>query len=57
MPLPSPDPYKGEMSNKVDDDDPDLPFRNVGVKWYDSNEDSYCSQCPKDKNILVRGLQ
>ncbi len=40
-----------------DDSDYDKPLSNVSVKWYNSDEDSYSSLFPKDKNILARGLQ
>ncbi len=54
VPLPSPDYYKGTHSKEEEDDDSDLPYCNVGVKWYDSDEDCYASRCPKDKKYSCK---
>ncbi len=54
VPPPSPDYYKGEHSKEDDDDDSDLPICNVGVKWYDSDDDSYYSRCPTDKKYSCK---
>ncbi len=54
VPLPSPDYYKGTHSKEEEDDDSDLPYCNVGIKWYDSDVDSYCSRCLKDKKYSCK---
>ncbi len=56
VPPPSPDYYKGEDS-KEEDDDSDMPFRDVGVKWYNSDEDSYYSRCHKNKKYSCKRPQ
>ncbi len=56
LPLPSP---KNDWEYADDDDNYDIPFSHVKVKWYNSDEDSYSSCCPKndffayDKNLGV----
>ncbi len=54
MPLPSPDYYKGEHSKEDNDDNSDLHYHDVGVKWYYSDVDSYSSRCPKDKKYSCK---
>ncbi len=53
VPLPSPDSYNSN-DGEENDDDSDLSFHNIGVKWYDRDEDSYCSRCPKDKKFSCK---
>ncbi len=56
-PPPLPEDYYGEDSNDLDSEDRQPPPSAAMLKWYNSDEDSYSSHCPKDKNILTRGLQ
>ncbi len=43
VPLPSLEDNWEYAAAAAADDDDDLPFHNMGIKWYDSNEDSYSS--------------
>ncbi len=52
VPLPSPE--DNWVYADEDDDTSDLPLMDMKVKWYDSDEDSYSSQCPKDKKYSCK---
>ncbi len=54
---PVPSPSTNEYANwggVVDDNDSELPFSDMKVKWYDSDEDSYSSMCLEDKNYTYK---
>ncbi len=54
-PPPSPDSYNRESYKDDDDIDSDLPYHDMqNVKWYDSDEDSFASRCPKDKKYSCK---
>ncbi len=59
VPPPSPDPYIGEawedFVDNIDTEDHQPEPLVAKIKWYDSDEGSYSSCCPKDKNILAGG--
>ncbi len=52
VPPPTPDYYDDWEGDN--DDDSEMPFSNVGVKWYNTDEDSSSSWCPKDKKYSCR---
>ncbi len=52
LPPPSLDPYN--HWDDEDDDDYDMPLKDVRTKWYDSNKDSYSSCCSKDKKYSCK---
>ncbi len=54
VPLPSPNYYEGDDSKEEDDNNSYLPYRDLDIKWYDSDVDSYCSRCPKDETYSCK---
>ncbi len=54
VPPPSPDSYNNWDGGNDDADDYNLPLMDVQIKWYNSDEDSYSSWCPKDEKYSCK---